>query len=58
MVGIYKITNTINDKISKLTIQDIKDIRNLKKLKNKRMIIYERYKDKISNSAFNAIWYN
>ena len=43
---------------SKLTFQDIRDIRNLKKLKNKRIIVYEKYKDKISFSAFNAIWYN
>lgn len=43
---------------SKLTFQDVKDIRNLKKLKNKRIIVYEKYKDKISFSAFNAIWYN
>lgn len=42
----------------KVTEDDVKNIRQLKHLKYTRKSVYELYKNKISFSAFNAIWYN
>lgn len=45
-------------KNTKITTSDVKSIRARKKNKEKRSKVYDDYKDKISFSAFNAIWYN
>ena len=42
---------------TKLSEADVKEIRKEKKLDKKRKLVYNNYKDKISESAFNAIWY-
>lgn len=42
---------------TKLSETDVKEIRKEKKLNKKRKLVYNNYKDKISESAFNAIWY-
>lgn len=42
----------------KMTEADVKEIRRLRRANESRKSIYEQYKDRISFSAFNAIWYN
>lgn len=42
----------------KMTESEVKEIRYLKKLGQRRCQVYDSYKNKISFSAFNAIWYN
>lgn len=51
--GELKLTNN-----TKMTISDIKNIRERRKNKEKRSKVYNDYNNKISESAFNAIWYN
>lgn len=41
-----------------MTEADVKEIRRLRRANKSRKSVYEQYKNKISFSAFNAIWYN